>query len=85
MEEKLTNPMHESTKPQKSVSDLQLIELLPLKNVRENLTWQWFILVNRVITTYLKLFQQFAQNVIRHIPHIYSKEMERKSKIVSTV
>ena len=27
MQEKITNPMHESTKPQKSVSDLQLIEL----------------------------------------------------------
>lgn len=85
MEEKITNPMHESTKPQKSVSDLQLIELLPSKNVQENLTWQWSILVSRVITTYLKPFQQFSQDVIRHIPHIYSKEMERKSKIVSTV
>lgn len=85
MEEKITNPMDESSKPQKSVSDLQLIELLPSKNVQENLTWQWSILVSRVITTYLKPFQQFAQEVIRHITHIYSKEMERKSKILSTV
>ena len=87
MEEKIANIIKcmNLPKAQKAVRDLQLIELLPSKNVQENLTWQWSILVSRVITTYLKPFQQFAQYVIRHITHIYPKEMERKSKILSTV
>jgi hypothetical protein len=83
MVEKVITPSKELIKPQKTVDDLQLIELLPNKNVQDNLAWQWAVLVSRVITKYLIPFKCFAKDVIYHIPHRHSQEMTSKSEIVS--
>ena len=73
----------ESELPQKSVDDLNLIELLPNQCVQDHLVQQWAVLVSRVITKYIPAFNQYKTSVIYHIPHKYSKEMSMKSELVS--
>lgn len=80
---KVSDPALESTVPQKSLKDLQFIELLPDAAVQNNFVWQWAVLVSRVITKYLPPFIAFRKNVLFHIPHKYSKEMTTKSETVS--
>lgn len=72
----------ETFKKQKSLKDLQYIELLPDPAVQENFIWQWAVLVSRVVTKYLPPFKVFRKNVIFHIPHKYSTEIT-KSETVS--
>lgn len=81
--DKVSDPALESTVPQKSLKDLQFIELLPDAAVQNNFVWQWAVLVSRVITKYLPPFKAFRKNAIFHIPHKYSKEMTTKSETVS--
>lgn len=83
MLEKVVDPVLNDSNPQKSVKDLQLIELLPDQYVQKNLVWQWAVLVSRVITRYLHAFKYLQPDVIRHIPHKYSNEMANKSDTVS--
>lgn len=80
---KVSDPALESTVPQKSLKDLQFIELLPDAAVQNNFVWQWAVLVSRVITKYLPPFKAFRKNVLFHIPHKYSNEMTTKSETVS--
>ena len=77
------NPMLDSTKPQKQVGDLQLIELLPSKDVQARFQKTWAVLISRVICKYLASFHQYRSLVIHHIPHQFSEEMSQKSKSVS--
>ena len=69
--------------PQKSAADLQLIELLPSKEVQAKFKKTWAVLISRVICKYLGSFKQFQSLVIHHIPHQFSDEMAQKSKSVS--
>ena len=85
IKDKVVEPKLEQVQPQKSVADLQLGELLPNKDVQENLVWQWAVLVSRVITKYIPAFRNLQSVVIWHIPHKYSKEMATKSELVSTL
>ncbi|XP_022787541.1 uncharacterized protein LOC111327585 isoform X2 [Stylophora pistillata] len=73
----------ESELPQKSVDDLNLIELLPNQCVQDHFVQQWAVLVSRVITKYIPAFNQYKTSVIYHIPHKYSKEMSMKSELCS--
>jgi hypothetical protein len=82
MKEKVIDVSLEDVNPQKTVENVQLIELLPDGDVQENLVWQWAVLVSRVVTKYMPAFKSFRRNVIYHIPHKYSKEMATKSEIV---
>lgn len=77
------NPMLDSTKPQKPVGDIQLIELLPSKEVQARFQKTWAVLISRVICKYLASFHQYRSLVIHHIPHQFSEEMSQKSKSVS--
>lgn len=77
------NPMLDSTKPQKAVGELQLIELLPSKDVQVSFKKRWAVLISRVICKYLSSFQQYRSLIIHHIPHQFSEEMSQKSKSVS--
>lgn len=83
--DRASDPSLETFKKQKSLKDLQYIELLPDPAVQENYIWQWAILVSRVVTKYLPPFKVFRKNVIFHIPHKYSTEMTTKSETVSSL
>ena len=75
--------MLESRRRQKTVADIQLMELLPDETTCARLQKRWAILVSRVVTTYLKEFKFLQKAVVWHIPHKYSYEMSQKSDIVS--
>ena len=77
------NPMLESRKPQKAAADLQLIELLPSKEVQAKFKKTWAVLISRVICKYLSAFKQYHSLIVHHIPHQFSMEMSQKSKSVS--
>ena len=64
---------------------VELCELLPDTQVQKNLIRRMAVLVSRVVTTYLKSFQGFSNVVVRHIPHLYSNEMSKKSDSVSAI
>ena len=81
--DKVVDPVLDHSKPQKAVKDLQLIELLPGEDVQNNFVWRSAVLVSRVITKYLPAFKCLQSEVVRHVPHKYSDEMDRKSDIVS--
>lgn len=78
------NPLLNTTKPQKSLDDLQLVELLPTPDVQARLKRSWAILVSRVVTKHLKEFQFLKGVVIKHIPHPFSSEASKKSETVSS-
>ena len=63
----------------------QFANLLPDKNVQDNLVRNWAVIASRAITKYLPPFQSFQDVVFRHIPHANSKEMSEKSKSVGLI
>lgn len=79
----VVDPVLDSSKPQKSLEQLQLLELLPTPEVQARLKHSWAILVSRVITKHLKEFHFLQNVVVRHIPHPHSMEASQKSEIVS--
>ena len=81
--DRVQDPLLDSYRSQKPVSEIQFAELLPDKDVMENLVKNWAVIVSRVVTKYLPPFQSFRDVVVRHIPHEYSKEMSQKSNSVS--
>ena len=80
--DRVQDPQLDSHSSQKPVSDIQFVELLPDKDVMENLVRNWAVIVSRVVTKYLPAFRSFRDVVVRHIPHEYSKEMSQKSNSV---
>lgn len=77
------DPLLESTRPRKPAAKLQLMELLPSKEVQSKFKRTWAVLISRVICKYLSSFNQYRSLVIHHIPHKFSREMAQKSKSVS--
>ncbi|PFX11522.1 hypothetical protein AWC38_SpisGene24707, partial [Stylophora pistillata] len=72
----------DNIKPQKSLDELQLVELLPTPDVQARLRRSWAILVSRVVTKHLKEFQFLRRVVINHIPHPFSSEASKMSEIL---
>ena len=68
--------------PKKQLKDLQLVDVLPVKDVQECFKKNCAVLVSRVISKYCAAFKHMHDVVTYHISHIYSQEMEQKSKIV---
>lgn len=73
----------DNTMPQKEIKEIQLVELLPTREVQLRLKNRWAILVSRVVCKYIHPFKYLQNVVLYHIPHSYSKEMTEKSEIVS--
>ena len=68
-----------------NLSSLPLNSLLPTEEDLEALKASCVILLSRVLVKYIPAFAQFAEGVVKHIPHKYQDEMSRKSKVVSKV
>lgn len=83
--DRVQDPQLESHCRQKSVNEIQFAELLPGKDVTENLVKNWAVIVSPVITKYSPPLQSFRDAVVRHIPHEYSKEMSQKSNSVGRI
>ena len=71
--------------PKKSLKELQLVDLLPVKEVQDCFKKNCSVLVSRVITKCIKAFKPMKDIVSYHIGHIHSNEMEQKSEIVSAI
>ena len=80
---RVNEPNLDTTRPRKSLNEVQLIDLLPAEPTLERLKQRWAVLVSRIICKYLPKFHPYRDVVIRHIPHHYSDEMKAKSKTVS--
>lgn len=83
IKDKVVDRTLEASRRQKSVSNIQLSNLLPDEATCLRLQKRWTMLVSRVVTTYLKEFQFLSNHVLWHIPHKYSTQMAQKSDVVS--
>jgi len=76
------DPLLDDDSPQACISDLPIHQLLPAKAVQTSFKADCSVLVSRIVSSYLHPFKQFKGVVINHIPHMFSKEMEKKSERV---
>lgn len=83
--DKVKNNLADPREPQKRISEIQLVELLPVQDVQNRLKNRWTVLVSRVICKYLKTFKNFQDVVVHHIPHPYTGVMSEKSSSVSII
>lgn len=83
--DKVKNNLADPREPQKRISEIQLVELLPVQDVQNRLKNRWTVLVSRVICKYLKTFKNFQDVVVHHIPHPYTDVMSEKSSSVSII
>ena len=83
--DKVKNNLADPREPQKRISEIQLVELLPVQDVQNRLKNRWTVLVSRVICKYLKTFKNFQDVVVHHIPHPYTDVMPEKSSSVSII
>ena len=78
-----SNPFSDNSKElQNNISDIQLVDLLPNKDVQQRLKNRWAVLVSRVICKYITPLKPLQDVVLHHIPHAYSNEMSEKSTMV---
>ena len=83
--DKVKNNLADPREPQKRISEIQLVELLPVQDVQNRLKNRWTVLVSRVICKYLKTFKNFQDVVVHHIPHPSTDVMSEKSSSVSII
>lgn len=83
--DKVKNNLADPREPQKRISEIQLVELLPVQDVQNRLKNRWTVLVSRVVCKYLKTFKNFQDVVVHHIPHPYTEVMSDKSSSVSII
>ena len=62
--------------------ELPLHYLLPTVNVQQAFMSDCAVIVSRVITKYLKAFEQMKDVVVHHIPHPYVEATSAKSEMV---
>ena len=73
----------ESTRPQKSIDEVEMQEILPTAEVQESIISDLAHMIPRVIVQYLSPYKSFRKAVQYHIPHPHSQEMAGKSEVVS--
>lgn len=65
MKDSVINPLLDNSKAQKSLGQLQLMDLLPTPEVQARLKRTWAIIVSRAVTTHLNEFLNMV-NMILH-------------------
>ena len=81
--DRVNDPSLDNQKPQKPVQALQLVDLLPVKDVQAVFQRDCAVLVSRVISKYLSAFNHMKDVITYHIGHSYSDELDKKSETVS--
>jgi hypothetical protein len=69
--------------PKKALSDIQLVDLLPVQEVQELFKSNCAILVSRVLVKHLPAIGHMQDVVTHHIQHQHSDKMAQKSQTVS--
>ena len=72
-----------NTRPQKSIDEVEMQEILPTAEVQESIISDLSKLIPRVIVAYLPPYKSFRKAVQYHLPHQHSQEMAGKSEVVS--
>ncbi len=69
----------------RSLSDLQIPQLLPAMAVQTSFKADCSVLVSRIVSKYLQPFKQFNDVVVNHIPHRFPRRWKkiRKGKRIS--
>ena len=76
-------PLVDDCRPQMPLNELPIPQLLPGNVVQNSFKADCTVLVSRIVSQYLPAFSPFKDTVVKHIPHMFSKEMENKSERVS--
>ena len=80
-----TDCSHLSEAPPSVDPDAPLKELIPTVEDDQVLLANFRVLVTRELVRHMHFFSNnFSDCVVSHIPHVYSKEMAKKSEIVSS-
>ena len=75
---------HYSDEPTTMDASLYSVEsFLPTPDDLKQMFTNFTVLVSRILVEYLPCFQGFSKAVINHIPHLYTKQMSAKSKVVN--
>ena len=64
---RVNGPLLNRKRPQKALKHIQLVELLPGKEVNENLKLRWAALVARVVCKYLQKFKYLSRALVHHV------------------
>ena len=72
-----------ATRPKYTIDTIPNSEFLcnTAEHVKQRLNY--ITLVSRIVTKHIKCLEDFSDEVVKHIPHAYSKEMRKKSENVS--
>ena len=63
--------------------DILVKSLLPSKADDDTIRQNFKILISRVLIQHIKFFEISFKDIVQcHIPHVYDKEMSKKSKVV---
>ena len=73
----------DNTRPQKSIDEVEMQEILPTAEVQESIISDLSKLIPRVIVAFLPPYKSFRKAIQYHLPHPHSQEMEGKSEVVS--
>ena len=78
------NSLHlDKLKPTNSMIDYDLTNSLPGPDTQSSMRWEFVVLGNRILTTYLESFKTLSSVVVCHIPHQFSEKMSQPSTHVS--
>ena len=83
VKDRVTSKELDNSRPQKSIDDLEMQEILPTAHVQEAIISDLAYIIPRVLVQHLLPYKAFRKAVLYHIPHPYSKEMAEKSEVVS--
>ena len=70
--------------PNKPASEIPLKDFLPGENDFANLRYRMKVIIQRILINRIPFFKGIAQ-ATKHIPHDYSQESSKKSKIVCII
>ena len=77
----MTVPSGDS-KPQKSLNELCMEEILPTAMVQEETLMDLVYIIPRIVCRYLPAYSIFQKSIVHHIPHTFSQEMTQRSEKV---
>lgn len=70
-------------KPQKSLDELSMEEILPTASVQEETIVDLMHIIPRILCRYLSAYSISQKSAVYHIPDVHSKQMTQKSEKVS--
>ena len=66
------------SKPQKSVDELCMEEILPTATVQDETLMDLVYIIPWIVCRYLPAYSIFQKSIVHHIPHTFSQEMTQR-------